>query len=472
MSKSLIPSSTIERICAQRDAALSTMQEAVTLMGQAQELAIKAQEMAAGAHGPSKFYLKDRTKDPAYRRLFEDIDVKHSMECYRKQVDANVWSHLLVLTGMQHLMDRTAKEQFDQDLSGDVPPVTVENVRATLEGFLGEGDLIFQRGLARAFSELDRRFKSHDAFKIGSRMVLTHVFDSWGSISYGSRMADVITDIERVFSVLDGKAEPPGGLVAKIREDRTQGRYCFGPRQSVTESAYFRVRGFKNGNAHLWFLRDDLVEKANKVLAEYYGEVLPDAMPGFQENKKDVQSKTGALSKDLAFYPTPQPVIDEILHAWRMKGLRVLEPSAGTGNIAEELVRRGALVDCIEVDEGRAAEIRRRVPSAQVTVGNFLQMAPQPVYDHVVMNPPFYGTHWMEHVVHAMDWLVPGGRLTAILPISAELGDTAKHESFRKWAQAYPRYKSGGLRFHDLPAESFASSGTRVSTCYIHLTKW
>jgi hypothetical protein len=468
----ILPSTTVDRVCAARDAALSRMKEAIANLTRGHMLAQEAAELGVHAHGPHNFYFQDRSKDADYGRLFASLDPARSLDIYRQHLDARVWTHLLHMTGMSSLMDRTAKEQFDNSLAGTVPEVTRDNVHATFEALLGDANLIFQRGLARAFSSLDRRFKSHDAFKIGSRIVLTNVFDSWGHVSYGSRVSESITDIERVLSVLAGDTTPVGSLMQKIRDDRANGGMS--PHQSVTETPYLRVRAFKNGNAHLWFLRDDLVEKANQVLAAYYGEVLPDAAPGTKEREADLKSKSGLPSKDLAFYATPEAVVRNVLRDagihfdYEPKKYRVLEPSAGTGNIAAVIAASGVAVDCIEIDPCRAAEIKRRVPSASVLTANFLNMRPTPIYTHVIMNPPFYGTHWIEHVVHAFDFLAPGGTLVAILPISAELGETSKHVAFREWASKHTSW-NGQLVFRDLPPESFASSGTRVSTCHLTL---
>jgi hypothetical protein len=86
------------------------------------------------------------------------------------------------------------------------------------------------------------------------------------------------------------------------------------------------------------------------------------------------------------------------------------------------------------------------------------------------MNPPFYGVHWMEHVMHAYDFLTPRGTLVAVLPYTAESGDSEKHDTFRAWAAERAGWRRNRL-FSDLPAESFAESGTRVSTVYLTLQK-
>jgi len=126
--------------------------------------------------------------------------------------------------------------------------------------------------------------------------------------------------------------------------------------------------------------------------------------------------------------------------------------------LVRPLVAAGAVVDAIEVHPDRCCILRSIGSDVNVLEANFLRVTPTPTYSHVVMNPPFSGTHWMEHILHAFEFLEPGGQLTAILPVTAELGTSRKHQTFAKWANQHEG------RWFDLPAESFAVSGTRVST--------
>jgi hypothetical protein len=106
--------------------------------------------------------------------------------------------------------------------------------------------------------------------------------------------------------------------------------------------------------------------------------------------------------------------------------------------------------------------------------GDFLEHVPPgdeaDKVDAVLMNPPFYGTHWMNHVMHAMKWLKPGGELVAVLPISVELGQTKEHLAFREWAgmKGDPPYHR---QCRDLPDGSFSESGTNVSTLIFTIAK-
>jgi hypothetical protein len=470
----------VTRICGQRDRAVALMERAARLIAEGHKLAHEAKKLGAEASAGSVFTPRNRSDEGAYRDLFRSFDSEQSLECFRQSVDASVWLHLLDVTGMRNMMDAAALKEFYGNLAGDVPQANEDNIHATLQALAGDARLIFLRGLARAFTGLDKRFRSHDAFKIGSRMIFTHVFDQWGSWSYYTEAPAKIADVERVFAVLDGETPQPGELRQAIEASRGRG---MSPRQGYVETRYFRVRSWKNGNAHLWFTRDDLVQKANELLAEYYGEALPDAVP-----KEAPPEKSTALSKDLAFYATPEAVCKTLLRDTWFDGARVLEPSAGTGNIVSAVLARAReqKADCdrrsrpyelpsitaVEVHPGRCAAFRERVPEAQLIRSNFLQLWPRPEFGYVLMNPPFCDTHWMDHVMHAFEFLAPGGILRAVLPVTAELGTSKKHERFRAWVEE--QRGKGHQRFHtweELPAESFAESGTRVSTVILSITR-
>lgn len=415
-------------------------------------------------------HLNTRTQQEAYSQLFAHFDGERSFGVYRQALDTRIWLHLVETMGVLDMMDRTAKDKFYKDLAEDVPEFTEENVYSMFSNLMGDAKLIFQRGVARAFGELDRRFKSHNQFAFKNRIILNRLFNEWGSWNWGGRTGDTLADIERVFAVLDRQIPDPHALREAIEKDRIGG---FDPRRSVTETRYFRVCAYKNGNAHLWFKRQDLVEKVNDVLAEYYGEVLPDAAPYDPKDPQnvDLHSTTQAISTKLQFYPTPDAVTDIILQELGERNfeMTVLEPSAGTGNMVRRLLDKTQAkhITAVEVHPDRASLIPHSDRTA-VICGNFMAMPATPTFECVVMNPPFHGTHWMEHVVHAWDFLVPGGLLFSVLPVTAETGESKKHHAFRTWAEKYKRHYQ---TFRDLPPESFLSSGTRINTVLLYLRK-
>ena len=170
---------------------------------------------------------------------------------------------------------------------------------------------------------------------------------------------------------------------------------------------------FKNGNGHLHFSPETLLD-INRALAEFYGDVLPDCAEAKPENKKESTS----VSKDLQYYPTPVDIVERVLeNIYRLEGEKILEPSCGCGRFLDGLKKRGAKAFGIEVDPARAEPARAK--GHRVLTANFLDVEPTPEYDRVIMNPPFYGTHYAKHVKHALKFLKPGGILTAILPVTA-----------------------------------------------------
>lgn len=466
---------TITAIIGARDSALDRIRTAATLLADvyaesrgaldAAKIAGFVDSALSGGYGTSNVAV-----------LFDGgkFDADAKIEAFRRLLDAACWRRVLDIVGLKSIMDRTAIDELESQLQHDPPPFTLDNVEATVIARMGESDLIFKRGIARVFSDLDRRFKSHDGFKVGSRIIIDGVFNAWGSFDYGHRKAATLNDVERTFAVLDGKREVTSKVVEGLR-GVNQG---FGCTAGVFETDYFRVRHFKNGNVHLWMLRDDLVEKVNLLLADYYGDVLADAAP-----KKDDPSrlKTGrAVARKLQFYATPDDTADLVVRRMvdsigeqSFKNARILEPSAGEGGLIRAMLRAGAdgsNIDAIEFHPDRCRVLDMLAnEGVAVMSANFLQVEPREMYDIIIMNPPFYGTHWIDHVMHAYKFLTPRGRMIAVLPATAENGESNRHKAFRKWAEARSGWRD--LHFYDLPAESFSASGTNVNTVTLTLVK-
>jgi len=76
-----------------------------------------------------------------------------------------------------------------------------------------------------------------------------------------------INDIDRVFKVLDEKPHNPRELEGFINAALKLGEYF--------EDDYYKIKAFMNGNIHIEFKRPDLLEKANRLIHEYYqGEAI------------------------------------------------------------------------------------------------------------------------------------------------------------------------------------------------------
>jgi predicted RNA methylase len=131
-------------------------------------------------------------------------------------------------------------------------------------------------------------------------------------------------------------------------------------------------------------------------------------------------------------------------------GMNVLEPSAGTGNIAVISRLMGASVDTNEIDPRRNHLLLLQGFSPTAFDAERLDnlLPPERFYDAIVMNPPFSatggrvrghdGAFGARHVEQALLRLKPGGRLVAI--VGGELAlDRAK--PLRWWSAILDKYR-------------------------------
>ncbi len=483
MSTELIPRSTVDEIVGHRDQAVAAYARARLHLRQAVEAIQEAHGSVRAATGgvePDRYTNPHAPEIEAFNAT-RVLDPEQFMRVAERLTDIRVWASLIERTELDHLMDKEAKDELreqmayvpervdpqsgklinEDEIARGLPPITVETITSTLEGFAQDSRRIFMRGLANAFSGLDRRFRSHDGFKIGSRVILSRAFDDWGSWNYYTNHRDTLTDIERVFLVLDGKGPRAayGGIVGAVEADR---RGQLGTRrQSEHAGDYFKVRIFKNGNAHLWFKRDDLVRKANLLLAEHYGEVIADGKDRPEDPDAVFEGGPVALAKDFGFHPTPDAVAERIadLVYGLPDGARILEPSAGTGR----LVFAVGATDVVEI-QPEMAELFEK-DGFRTRCADFLTLKPEPVYDAVVMNPPFDRQQDIHHVRHAWDFLKPGGLLVAIMSAGTEFRENKLAKAFRDLMNA------NGATWRDLPPGSFAETGTMVNALILRVRK-
>ncbi|CRI56366.1 class I SAM-dependent methyltransferase [Pseudomonas sp. CCOS 191] len=173
------------------------------------------------------------------------------------------------------------------------------------------------------------------------------------------------------------------------------------------------------------------------------------------------------VPQDFGFFPTPPHVAKQAADlAMISDGMMVLEPSAGRGAlaVAANAAASGVIVDMHELlPENHKALIDLKLPLSGVfEPGDFLQVEPKAVYDRVLMNPPFDKKRSdIHHVVHALKFLKPGGRLVAIMPSGVTFRDDALTRGFRGIIQ-----ERGG-RIETLPEASFKQAGTMVNTVLV-----
>lgn len=199
--------------------------------------------------------------------------------------------------------------------------------------------------------------------------------------------------------------------------------------------------------------------------------------PGDARDHLEAVIETGQYvdaKQALGFFETPESLADEVasMAAWPGGMVpSILEPSAGSGNLLRAMVRRygeRALYDTVAVEiDGRHHAVLSDL-AAEVHIADFLSLTLDVMeggFDRVVMNPPFSRQQDIDHVLHAWQFLAPGGRLVAIMSAGWTFRENRKSREFRTFITEH----GGIVHHHD--HEAFRESGTGVRTVDVTLTK-
>lgn len=141
----------------------------------------------------------------------------------------------------------------------------------------------------------------------------------------------------------------------------------------------------------------------------------------------------------------------------------ILEPSAGLGRIYQAIREAEPTADCtlVEVAPGCAGELYRATENdsnARLVQGDFLAMSPDRLgmFCAVAMNPPFKQGTDIRHILHALDFVRPGGRLVALCA---------------NGPRQRAKLKPIATIWEELPAGSFKSEGTNVNAALLVIDK-
>ena len=217
----------------------------------------------------------------------------------------------------------------------------------------------------------------------------------------------------------------------------------------------------------------DLYVKVNKALdalggkwnRKQGGHVFPvDPRPQIQ-----AMLDTGQVEvKRDGYFPTPRPIGLEMAEmAWLVPGMRVLEPSAGTGELADAIIEAepAALLWVAEKDP-RRQQVLRDKGFRLLAEGDYDFLT----YDvgtwpRIIQNPPFEEGQDVDHVRRAYECLESGGILVSVMNESPFFRNDRKYLSFRQWLNG---------QAHDiveLEQDAFKESGTGVKTRIVTIYK-
>jgi protein-L-isoaspartate O-methyltransferase len=174
----------------------------------------------------------------------------------------------------------------------------------------------------------------------------------------------------------------------------------------------------------------------------------------FEQMRQTLKEGVKVVSAPQLF-PTPVTLADRMVQFARIEpGMRVLEPSAGTGRITAAILRAVKVqLTAVEVNHALASTLATHCPDVDVRCADFLSCnGDMGKFDRILMNPPFENRQDVSHIIHAVKMLKPGGKLVAICA-----GGPVQERILRPLAESH------GGTWEPLPAGSFAESGTGVN---------
>jgi len=523
----LIPHDLVTQVCADRNTALTAFDTYFTTVGAARSALHTALKHYARATGGSARWPDTSGESQEFFDLIKQPDLSAIEHTTQRIVDTGIWQYLVSTSGLATMMDATAKAELDAQLSyvppnaahsrnqsslatseqlspTTLPPITVENIEATLEAFRAQAPSIVARGIAEAFSALDNRFKTHNGFKVGycgpssktaGRIILNYAVGdtTWCSTDWHDEYKPTsaynrLLDVERCFRALDGKSVAGNWLEDSAVKTVMRERKANKPTDimsrrtrtwpSTHDTEYFIIRIFAKGTCHVWFKRADLVRRVNDILAKYYGATLGWGVYGEKSTEDPLRdAEHRPLAPRLGEYFTPATVVDFVrarTHYERLtKESLCLEPSAGSGNLASVLTDLGLRTDCVEIQPALARVLQNSGMYNHVYFENFLHLPVQPKYSGVLMNPPFNYEGGIDHANRALQFLDTSSpfEFAAILGASARYSATSKATAFRAKIDRLASEWDAMVTWYDLPPRSFVPAGTNVNTVLLTIRK-
>lgn len=263
MTQDIVKSVSIDNLVNCRAGVMERLSRALDLLAEAEQMADQA------CIGFPRMVLDEsysmRGRGAAVTGAYKDSKPQ-ILEQFQKLVDSKGWQYLLAESGLRTFMDARTREAWAEQVSGkDVPPLTLDNIKATFEVMYESRGDMFESGVINCFKRLSWDYKTNQPFKFGKRIIVSRMVSCPPFSGPDHRTSNELDDLIRVFHTLDSKPEP----------DHRQGMYQLiaqGCRAGETEAdtEYLHVRWFKKGTGHLTFKRPDLVEKLNNILAKHY----------------------------------------------------------------------------------------------------------------------------------------------------------------------------------------------------------
>lgn len=161
------------------------------------------------------------------------------------------------------------------------------------------------------------------------------------------------------------------------------------------------------------------------------------------------------------FFPTPDDVIDKMIeYACIEDGTRILEPSAGIGNICDIISKRYPTCELTCCEQQYSLSAILKLKGYNVVSNDIFDMVKIYEFNRILMNPPFEKGQDVDHVMHCFKkFLKYDGILVSIMSAGVLSNTNSKYVEFREFvAQNGGEFIQLGQAFKN----AFNSTGTSV----------
>lgn len=335
-----------------------------------------------------------------------------------------------------------------KNLSGVTSKAQVETLQALLRGGMYETD----RGLS--YGEQQKR-KGRDPEPQDIRNARMPDFTMYGGIA--NTLANSLDKV-RGGAKLARKLRAAAGYDADGRDRKI----------SLTEDEAREIVAKLKGSGDKPWQLDEALKKTDRLkrMGITNNNQLQRALAEFVMFRagKKAEDPVAKMERELVgqkvgvdFFPTPKALASRMAEMAGIKpGMKVLEPSAGSGNLADAARAAGAEVDAVEVSPQLSKLLEAK--GHKLVGTNFDEFEAPGEYDAVIMNPPFGNRQDATHIQRAYDMLKPGGKLVAIAGEGVFFGSDKKAEEFRSWLD------DRGAEVEKLPAGTFEDKSLLATT--------
>lgn len=203
---------------------------------------------------------RGRTDTPDYQKPQETL----------AHLKKTVWGVLINRMELKRVLSIKAVTELDAQIeSGEgLPDITEEGVQGLLKGTMEQIPKFIEDAIKEVFEILTPyghwtgdRYVTNSAFKVNRRVIITWAVErKWSGGGYRVRYGtEKLRALDRVFHALDGNGSAAvtyqGELVDSIEAANS----------GEGETQYFRWRAYHNGNLHVEFKRQDLLDELNSV---------------------------------------------------------------------------------------------------------------------------------------------------------------------------------------------------------------